>query len=256
MKILITGAASGIGYLLALTLAQRGHYVYLSCHTNKQKDVVNKKLNDKDNIKVIKLDITNSEDRKMALKLDADVLINHAGIGLGGSIIEAKMNKVRENFEVNVFSSFELLQEVLKQMINKDKGRIIIMSSLAPNIIIPFFSIYSATKASISIIVKTLQYELLLINKNVKIILIEPGMYNTGFNEVILQSKYDEGKYFYNVKDKIYKYENLLKRLISKKDLSSIVIQIVRAVEDKIPKKTYKAPLLQSMIAKISKVFK
>lgn len=51
--------------------------------------------------------------------MDIDCLFNNAAVALGGSIIEADMDYVRENFEVNVFSSFRLLQIVLRNMIEK-----------------------------------------------------------------------------------------------------------------------------------------
>lgn len=70
--------------------------------------------------------------------MDIDCLFNNAAVALGGSIIEADMDYVRENFEVNVFSSFRLLQIVLRNMIEKNKGRIIVMSSLASMFPIPF----------------------------------------------------------------------------------------------------------------------
>ena len=153
MKILITGAASGLGYLTALTLAQRGHEVYLTCHTKKQVKLVKEKLGNPINITIMKIDITKEEDRQKVLDLNVDCLYNHAGIALGGSIIEADMDEVRENFEVNVFSSFRLLQLVLRQMVDKDSGRIVVMSSLASSFSIPFAGVYSATKASITSIV-------------------------------------------------------------------------------------------------------
>lgn len=256
MKILITGAASGIGYLTALTLAQRGHEVYLTCHTKKQVKLVKEKLGNPINITIMKIDITKEEDRQKVLDLNVDCLYNHAGIALGGSIIEADMDEVRENFEVNVFSSFRLLQLVLRQMVDKDSGRIVVMSSLASSFSIPFAGVYSATKASITSIVKALQKEMFLMGTDVKVTLIEPGLYHTGFNQVFLDNKYDGGKYFKDIKKELYNVEHFLFKLGEKKKLDSIVVQIVRAIEDKKPKKVYKAPFIQSKLVKIYSMFK
>lgn len=256
MKILITGAASGIAYLTALTLAERGHDVYLSCHTDEQVLNVKKKVKDYKNIHVLKIDITNKDDRKKVLDLDVDVLYNHAAVGLGGSILEANMDDIRNSFEVNVFSSFQLLQDVLKQMIAKDKGKIVIMSSLTAIMPLRFGSIYSATKASISVIASCLKKELKTIKSNVDIVLIEPGMYHTGFNSCLMNSKYNDGKYFKKVKDNIYNFEVLFFSLGEKKKLDSIVIQIVRAIEDNKPKSVYRAPISQVLLAKTYNIFK
>ncbi len=256
MKILITGAASGIAYLSALTLAKRGHDVYLTCHTQNQVKSVKQKVKDYKNIIVLKVDITKEEDRKKVLDLNVDCLYNHAAVGLGGSIIEADMDKVRENFEINVFSSFRLLQLVLRQMVDKNKGRIVVMSSIAGTIPIPFGGVYSATKASITMIVKSLQKELFLMGTCVKVILIEPGLYHTGFNQVFLDNKYNNGKYFSDIKNELYNVEHFLVKLGEKKELDSIVVKIVRAVEDKRPKSVYRAPFSYAIMGRLYSIFR
>ncbi len=256
MKILITGAYQGIAYLTALTLAERGHIVYLTCHTLKQVKALKEKLGKPKNITIMKIDITKEEDRKKVLDLNFDCLYNHAGIALGGSIIEADMDEVRTNFEVNVFSSFRLLQLVLRQMIEKDKGRIVVMSSLASTISIPFAGVYSATKASITSIISALQKEMFLMGTNVKVSLIEPGLYHTGFNQKFLANKYDDGNYFKDIKKELKTFEKFMFKMLEKKSLDSIVVQIVRAIEDKYPKKVYRAPFIQSKLVKIYSMFK
>ena len=256
MRILITGSSSGIGFLTAKTLAYKGHTIFLSCHRQSEIRYVKEKVKDYKNIIVIKLDVTNLNDRKKALDLDLDCIICNAAVAQGGSFLEIDMEKVRENFEVNVFSNFQLVKNILKQMISKDKGRIVIISSLAANVPILFASSYSASKASVSSITKALKKEVSLINKNVKIALVEPGLYHTGFNNVFLDNKYDDGIYFRKLKDKIYKLENLFLKLFEKKDLDSIVIQIVRAATDKRVKKVYRAPFFQSLASKLYSLFK
>ena len=71
MKILITGATSGIGFDLATNLANKNHTVYITTHTEKQKETVKKKIKtEKLNILVFKMDITSSEDRDLINKID------------------------------------------------------------------------------------------------------------------------------------------------------------------------------------------
>ncbi len=257
MKILITGATSGIGYLSALTLAEYGNFVYLTCHTIEEAKYVKRKLKDNKNIEVLKLDITDSSDVNKILKLDIDCLISNAAISYGGSLIEFDINNMRKNFEVNVFSNFDLIKKFITKMIdNKKCGRVIIISSIAGVIPIPFASIYSATKASISTITASLQKELKLINSKVKVVLVEPGLYHTGFNNLFLDNKYDDGKYFSSIKNKLYDFEHLFLRVFEKKDLDSIVIKIVRAVLDKNPKCVYRAPISQVVISRIYRIFR
>ncbi len=258
-KILMTGARSGIGNALVNRLISKDYYIYLTVHTDEQLKIVKDKYKEYGNIKCLKLDVTLESDRLKIEKLDIDILINFAAIGYGGSISEIPMSLVRENFEVNVFSSFELVQIVLKQMMAKKKGKLIIMSSLAGILPLNFLGSYCATKASIIQLTTTLKNELKLLNTNIKVVLIEPGMYHTGFNQVMLENKYDwmqEKSYFKNELDFIRKKENLFFNLLEKNKLNTIVKKIEKAVVSENPKFIYRAPLVQVLGAKLYQIFK
>ncbi|MEG0025693.1 MAG: SDR family NAD(P)-dependent oxidoreductase [Bacilli bacterium] len=257
-KILYTGASSGIARKVIKKL-KREYYIYVSVHTKKQLELISKYYYQEKNIECIKLDITNKDDIKKINNLDIDILINNAAIGIGGSISEINMNKVRENFETNVFSSFTIVQIVLKQMIKKGRGRIIIMGSLAAIIPIKFLGVYCATKASIQKLTLTLQKEIKLINKKINIILIEPGLYKTGFNQVMLDNKYDfmeKTSYFNNELELIRKKETLFFKLLEHNKLNSIVNKIILAVKEKRPKGIYRAPITQVIGSKLYQLFK
>lgn len=252
MKILITGARSGIGYETALALLNNGHFVYLSVESEEHLRALKKKkeLRGK-NVKLLKLDITNEEDRNKVKDLDIDVLVNNAAIGVGGSVVEASMERIRENFEVNFFGTIALSQLFLKKMITNDKGRIIIISSMISEITFPWLGIYASTKAALNAITTALHKELKTINSNVKIIIVEPGLYKTGFNEVMMDNKYDDEKsIFKNHREKIYDDERRIVNAFSKDNLKSIVNKIVKAIEDPKPHFKYRAPFLQKIIEK------
>lgn len=172
MNVLITGAASGIGFKTGIDMANLGYHVYLTTENEKQLEVLKEKTNGQINVECFKLDVTNKKDREKVKNLDIDIFISNSAVGLGGSILEADMNKVRECYEVNVFSNFELTKTILNNMLNKDSGKIIIMSSMISNISLPFFGIYASTKASISMLTNCLRKEIKMLTDNVKIVLI------------------------------------------------------------------------------------
>jgi len=260
MKILITGARSGIGFLTGITLASRGHFVYMTTHTNKEAQKL-KELTDELGLKVIvfKLDITDVKDRRIFNELDIDVLINHAGIGVGGSLLDVSIEDMRKNFEVNYFCSYDIVKRVINRMINNNKeGKIIIMSSISGIISLPFMGTYSSTKAAISNMACALRSELKLLKSKVKVVVIEPGAYKTGFNEVIIDDidrNINEGSVFYNDKEKIYSMLKRIFNLIETKKLDTIVVKIIEAVESNNPKPKYRSPFLQRLFTRFYLIF-
>ena len=160
MNILITGARKGIGYATALELLNKGHTVYLTVYTEEQLNEVEQREELKGkNVKFLKLDITSEEDRNKAKTLDIDVLINNAAAGTGGSIIEASMERIKRTYEVNVFGTIAMSQLYLEDMIKRDKGRIIMISSMLADMPIEWFGIYSSTKAALTNITVALDME-------------------------------------------------------------------------------------------------
>lgn len=257
MKILITGATSGIGFLTGVTLSNRGHKVIMTTRTDKDLKLLQekiKKLNLK-NIETYRLDISNSEDKKLIEKKDFDVLINNAAIGIGGSIVDLEISKIKENFEINVFSTIELTKMFCNKKIEQNKnGKIIILSSIAGYLPIEFLGSYSATKAALIAITKALRKELKILGKKIDINLIIPGAYKTGFNQIMIDSVFnsiDNKSIFYNLKSKIYNMLNIKFNIIEKRKLESIVSQIILAVECDSNRFIYSAPLLQNMIKKV-----
>jgi short-subunit dehydrogenase len=248
---LITGAGTGIGKDSALALAKRGHKVIATTETDDQSVLLQKEIKSHNiDLVVFKLDITNEQDRKKIEEHDLDVLINNAGIGESGSLAEIDIDKVRHNFEVNVFSTFEISQLALKKMMKKDHGTIVFVSSLAGRITMPFLGPYCMTKFALSAGAEALRTEIHKVRKNVHICLIEPGGYHTGFNQRNIAKKYvwmKEHSVFYPIIDQIKAAEERLFNLVESGTTLSIVNKIVRATEAKKPRLRYSAPWWQAL---------
>ncbi len=257
MNILITGGTSGIALKVAKRL-YKDNTIYLGVHTEEQLSTVKENLKEYESIIPIKLDVTKKKDIKALKDMKIDVLYLHAGVGYGGSIIDIPSARVRENYEVNVFGNFEVLRTVIKNMINYGSGRIVIMASLLGIMPFKFLGVYASTKASIISLSTALKKELKMLNKNIKVCLIEPGAYKTGFNEVMIENKYDymsKNSYFSSVIGKIKKQENLVWKLIEQKNMDSIVNKIEDAITSKSPKFIYRAPFLQVLSIKLYSLF-
>ena len=140
---------------------------------------------------------------------------------------------------------------------NNKEGKIIIISSLAGIFPIQFLGSYCATKASIIMLAKVLQKELKIVNPNIKIKIIEPGIYKTGFNEIMIDNKnIDNSKYFKSKKNDIEIKDYIMFDFLAHKKLNSISKQIIKAIQEDNNKLIYKAPFFQSIFSKIYQIFK
>lgn len=249
-NILITGAGSGIGKEAAFTLSRRGHHVIATARSDESVAQLQKEASDQNlDIKAFKLDITSASDRQKITEYDLDVLINNAGAGQTGSLAEIPMERVRMNFEVNVFSPIEITQVALKGMMKKGKGTVIFVSSLAGRTPMPFLNPYSMTKFALSGGVAALRDEIHRVAKNVHVSLIEPGAYATGFNAKMFETKYewmDENSYFHKIIPQLKKLENGI-GLLETKSTAGIVKKIVKACESSRPCLRYVAPWYQGL---------
>ena len=256
-KILFTGARSGIAAAVIAKLLQKDYFIYVTTHTKQEEKSCKEKYKNYDNISCFKLDITNHKDKEKLKNLDVDILVSNAATGYGGSIIEMPINTIRKNYEVNVFSNFEVIQIVLKNMIKKRNGKIIIIASLAGIIPIEFLGSYCSTKASVIMLAKVLKKELKLLNTNIKIKVIEPGIYKTGFNEVMLDNKdLSNSLYFKDKISAIQFKEYIMFDLMNKKKLDSITKQIIKSIQSNNNKFTYSSPISQKLFSKIYQIFK
>ena len=184
--VLITGAGSGFGKATALALAARGHKVIATTETQSQADALRAEA---PQLEVVKLDITSTDDVAAAAKFDVDVLINNAGAGQTGPMADVPIARVRHLFEVNVFGTLAITQAVLPKMAAKRSGRVIIVSSIAGVLPGPSFGPYAMTKHALEAMGKAMRAE--LASAGIDVTLINPGPYNTGFNDRMAASMWE-----------------------------------------------------------------
>ena len=257
--ILITGAATGIGKDTAMALAQRGHRVLATTHSTEQAASLRQAAAQAGvALEVFKLDITSEADREQLDQYTIDVLINNAALGESGSLAEVDMNRVRKLFEVNVFSTLALTQVALRQMIPREKGTVLFVSSIAGRVPMPFLMPYSMSKFALSAAGAGLRAEMDQLKKNIQIALIEPGAIHTGFNQAMTNSKYawmGPSSYFAHQAERIKQQERTTFKWLEAKSTKSIVNQIIKAAEADRPKLRYVAPWIQGFGVRLARIF-
>src|SRR5690242_17648196 len=143
-KIMITGAGSGLNKGAALELAKRDHTVIACVENFPQGRALELETRERGlKLQIEKLDVTHQGDRMSALAWNVDTLVNGAGILEGGALVDIPADKVRRQFEVNVFGPLQLTQEIARQMIARRNGRIVFVSSAVGILVGPFVGAYS-----------------------------------------------------------------------------------------------------------------
>jgi len=172
--ILITGISSGFGKKTAELLAENGNIVYgtirKDCEVN---PAVNTLIMDLMNVDSIK----NAVDEVIQKEGRIDVLINNAGMHLGGPIEEAPTELISRQMETNVNGFVHMLQAVLPHMRKQTQGTIINVSSIGGLMGLPFQPFYSASKFAIEGLSEALRMELKPFN--IKVVVVNPGDFHT-----------------------------------------------------------------------------
>lgn len=237
MNILITGAGTGIGHDAALELAASGHQV-LAIVRKQEHVAALKKLK---NITPYMCDITSDKDVQAIHELEVDVLINNAAIGQSGPIARVPMKYVQANYETNVLGTMRMIQTFVPQMIKRNSGRVINVSSIGGKIALAYLGVYNMTKFALEGMSDSLRQEVKQFGIFVSV--IEPGAIATGFNEKMINTKHtwlDSAEITQaEIEDMTKHHQALIKKQYSTK---SVVEAIVDAVENKQPKTRYIAP--------------
>jgi short-subunit dehydrogenase len=176
--IFITGVSSGIGKKCAEYLSDLGYRVI----GTSRKPVAEKLA-----YTVLQMDVTDTVSVQAAIQKviesekQIDVLINNAGIGIGGSIEEYTDVEIKKQFDTNFFGTLNTVRTVIPYMRKSGGGMIINISSLGGLMGLPFQGIYSATKYAIEGLSEALRMELR--SSGIKVVLINPGDFKTNFTD-------------------------------------------------------------------------
>lgn len=186
MKVLITGASSGIGLDMAKYLAKQNHELILVAREKEKLEEVQKKLKAK--VTIIVVDLANEQKVKelyaLTKKENIDILINNAGFGDCGYFSETDLNKELDMINTNVKAVHILTKLFLKDMEKKNFGYILNVASSAAFQPGPLMSTYYATKSYVYQLTEGIYYEQKKKKSNVHISVLCPGPIKTNFNNV------------------------------------------------------------------------
>ncbi len=185
--VLITGCSSGIGRATAERLASVGWKVYATARDPEAIASL-----ERNGCGLLTLDVTDEDSMRSAVdeverrEGAVGVLVNNAGYSQSGAIEAVPMEKVRRQFETNVFGLARMCQLVLPGMRRQGYGRIVNLSSMGGKLTFPGGGYYHASKHAVEAISDALRFE--VEGFGVKVSILEPGLIRTGFAETAVGS--------------------------------------------------------------------
>lgn len=230
--ILITGISSGFGLEMARAFAAKGDVVY---------GTVRSDADHLPGVHYLSADVRDDEQVKQAVETliaqqgRIDVLINNAGMGIGGPSEFMAVEDIQRQMDTNFMGFVRLSKAVLPHMRKAGSGTILAFSSIGGLLGLPFQGFYSASKFAIEGYCEALRMEVRQFGINV--VVIEPGDFHTGFTGK--RSKVDS-------KEAIEAYPSYQRSMSSaeKDEMTGLTPQylagkIVRIVEKKNPRCRY-----------------
>lgn len=186
MKVLITGASSGIGRDISREFAKIGYdLILVARNVDKLNEVKNSIQNV--NVEIIQMDLSIYENCKKLYEQVGDniyILVNNAGFGVCGKFDNTELNKEIELINTNIIAVHTLTKLFLQGMKKKNKGYILNVASIAGFMPGPLMATYYASKSYVVKLSESIREELRKDKSNVKISILCPGPVDTNFNNV------------------------------------------------------------------------
>lgn len=177
---LITGCSSGIGRELAQQLVQLGWTVYAGARNPDSLQALAS-----ERLIPLQLDVNAPEQLAQCfarLEQEAgrlDLLVNNAGYGAMGPVVEMPLEQVRRQFETNVFAPLALTQTMFPLLQQSDNSLVVNMGSISGIVTTPFSGAYCATKAALHSLSDALRMELAPFG--IQVVTIQPGAIQSEF---------------------------------------------------------------------------
>ena len=189
-----------MGFSISKAYLEAGAYVVITGRTEKTLDSMVKQLEEySDSILSCVLDVTDSEQvEAMVSKVierfgQIDVLVTAAGVQHRESIETFKIEQWNKVLEVNLTGTFYCAQAVSRRMVQRKKGRIIMISSLTAEIGIPNIAAYAAGRGGVKQLAKTMAVE--LASEGITVNCVGPGRFRTKMTEDVFADESKRNKF-------------------------------------------------------------
>ena len=178
--VLITGTSTGIGLETAIAFARKGYRVFAALRSPAKAALLQKAIGEGLPIVMVQMDVNNDASvsdgvsEVLAYAGAIDVLVNNAGIGVGGPLEQVSIADSKAMFETNYFGAIRMIRAVVPRMRTRRSGAIVNVTSAAGRIAIPIHGHYAATKFALEAASESLAGEMRPFG--VRVAIIEPGV--------------------------------------------------------------------------------
>jgi NADP-dependent 3-hydroxy acid dehydrogenase YdfG len=194
MTVLVTGASSGLGEATAERFAREGHRVVLAGRRADRLDVLARRLSARATVHPLPLDVRDRAGVERALSglpaafAAVDVLVNNAGLALGlEPSHRASLDEWEEMIDTNARGLVTVTRQILPGMVERGRGHVVNVGSVAGSYPYPGGNVYGATKAFVHQFSLNLRAD--LVGTGVRVTCVEPGMAHTEFSLVRLKDE-------------------------------------------------------------------
>ena len=194
MSVLITGSNTGFGKLAALSLARQGKKVIATMRDPSKGDDIRRVAKEEElPIEIRKLDVCDPEMVKdcLADAQEIEAIVNNAGFEIQAAVEQLEDELMWKQLDTNLLGPLRLIRTVLPVWTQRGSGVIVNVSSIAGRSAPPYSGSYAASKYALEALSESLHFE--VSHLGIRVCVIEPGRFSTGFFENIVRPDTWEG---------------------------------------------------------------